>query len=167
MARWMTSLLALACGGAPPEVLASGTNRHFQHSVESVAEPAAVWDLWTDVQRWPLWDTELSEAAADGALALGQTGTLVSNGRTVPFEIVSWNPPTDYAYAMPLPAGRLVVTRTLEPMPTGVRFTHDVHFVGFGGALLSPSLGRNFRRALPVVMEQLDALAVEAGDARM
>jgi uncharacterized protein YndB with AHSA1/START domain len=154
------AVLSTACAGEPAAGVAEGTNRDFAHTLETPAAPEAVWALWTDLDTWPVWDTEMTEAVADGPLELGQTGTITSGGREVPFEIVAWSPPTSYAYEMPLPSGSLTVERTLEPLAGGgTRFTHDVTFRGFGGALLAPTLGRRFRRALPTVMVQLAQLA--------
>ncbi|MEO0602640.1 MAG: SRPBCC family protein, partial [Myxococcota bacterium] len=124
------------------------------------ASPDVVWARWMDVESWPTWDTELTEATADAPLALDVTGSLVSGGRASPFTIVAFEAPFHYAYAVPLPAGRLVVDRRLLPLDDGgTRFTHTVTLEGFGGWMLGPVLGRRFRAALPQVMRSLATLA--------
>lgn len=144
---------------ASAEPLADGTNRHFAHTRESPASPEAIWALWTDVQTWPTWDTEIEAVTLNGPIGLGQTGTLTSGGRQSRITVTAWDPPRSYAFATRLPLGSLVVTRTLQPHGEGTRFTHDVAFRGLGGRLLAPILGKKFRAALPVVMESLDSLA--------
>jgi uncharacterized protein YndB with AHSA1/START domain len=140
--------------------LAEGTNRHFRHAVETTAAPEAVWARWTDPATWAAWDAEIASAEAEGPLRLGATGRLTTaGGRTVPFEVVQWEPGVRYAYATPLPGGRLLLTRWLEPASEGtVRLVHDVEFQG-GGRALAPVLGRRFRKVLPQVMEALAAQA--------
>jgi len=145
---------------------AEGSLRRFHHTEVTSAPPSAVWEHWMDVRGWPRWDTELTSAQADAPLALGVTGSIVSDGRTSPFEVVAFEAGHHYAYEVPLPAGRLVVERTLEPLDDGgTRFTHTVSLRGFGGWLLGPMLGRRFRAALPDVMRQLGRLATSPRDA--
>ena len=38
----------------------------FDHTVATVAMPGDVWAVWTDVDRWPEWDTELESASVEG-----------------------------------------------------------------------------------------------------
>jgi uncharacterized protein YndB with AHSA1/START domain len=45
----------------------------FDHRVETTA-PEKIWGAWTDVERWPQWDTELVSATLDGSFALGAKG---------------------------------------------------------------------------------------------
>ena len=139
---------------------ADGSLRRFHHTEVTTAPPEAIWQRWMDVAGWPAWDTEITSASADAPLALGVTGSLVSGGRTSAFEIVAFEPERHYAYAVSLPAGRLVVDRRLEPVEGGgTRFTHTVSLKGFGGWLLGSMLGRPFRKALPGVMRSLRDLA--------
>ena len=42
----------------------------FDYSVETTAPPEKIWSAWTDVERWPQWDTELASASLDGSFAL-------------------------------------------------------------------------------------------------
>lgn len=151
----LLTLPVLAADGPPPE-RAEGRIRHFHHTETTSAPPSAVWARWMDVATWPMWDTELTAAQADAPLAMGVTGTVTSGKRTSPFTIVAFEPQVRYVYEVPLPAGRLVVDRRLEPLPDGgTRFTHDVQLKGFGGWLLGPALGSGFRKVLPQVMRTL------------
>lgn len=150
-------IFALALAAAEP--LAEGTNRHFQHTVETPASPEVIWQHWTDVDTWPSWDTEVEQVVLEGEIGLGVRGVLTADGRDSRLEITAWEPMVSYAFTTRLPLGSLVVTRTLEPTESGTRFTHDVAFRGFGGWLLAPLLGKRFRRALPQVMGELAALA--------
>jgi hypothetical protein len=46
----------------------------FDHTVETTASPEKIWAAWTDVERWPQWDTELDSASLEGSFALGAKG---------------------------------------------------------------------------------------------
>ncbi|MGR3436319.1 MAG: SRPBCC family protein [Shimia sp.] len=141
---------------------AEGTNRSFRHVRTTNAAVAAIWSAWMDVPNWKAWDVGLRDARADAPLRLGARGTITDrSGRVVPFEVVRFEEGRSYDIANPLPlGGRLVVERTITATdPTA--FRHDVRFEGFGGALLAPILGRQFRAMLPQAMDRLAAL-VEA-----
>ncbi|MBX2799679.1 MAG: SRPBCC family protein [Myxococcales bacterium] len=138
---------------------AQGTSRHFHHTVRTSAPPQRVWALWMDVPGWPAWDTELSAASQDAPLALGVQGTVTSGSRTSPFTVTVFEPGRHYAYTVPLPLGKLVVDRSLQPWGDGgTAFTHEVRLTGLGGLVLA-GLGKQFRAALPGVMDALAALA--------
>lgn len=149
----------LTSPSAPVE--ASGTNTSFHHEVETRAPPPAIWRLWTDVTTWPSWDTELESVRLDAPFAVGVTGTLKGKGSPeAAFVIDEVVPGTRYRFSTKLPfGGALVIERTLTPTAAGTRFQHDVRFQGFGGWLMSGFLGASYRKALPVVMEKLRALA--------
>ena len=134
----------------------------FHHTVVTVAAPADVWAVWTDVVRWPTWDTELESASieADG-LALGAGGTLKPRrGPASAFIVTEFEDDRGYAFATRLPWGKLVVRRRLnEHCGGGTAFTHEVSFVGPLSFLFGVLLGRRFRAALPGVMENVRRIA--------
>ncbi|WP_179379251.1 SRPBCC family protein [Jannaschia marina] len=140
-----------------------GTKRSFRDVRTTNAAIAAIWSAWMDVPNWKAWDVGLRDARAETPLHLGARSTITDrSGRVVPFEIVRFEEGWSYAIANPLPlGGRLVVERTITATdPTG--FRHDVRFEGFGGVLLAPILGRQFRVMLPEAMDRLAALAEAA-----
>ena len=142
-------------------VIAEGTNTRFSHVAVAKAQPEAVWRLWTHVDTWPRWDTELESARLDGAFLVGAKGALKGKGAPeASFEVVAFEPlvRNQISTALPL-GGRLVIERRLEQGTDGTRFTHEVRFTGFGGWLLSPFFGPRYREALPKVMARIVALA--------
>lgn len=139
---------------------AAGTNKKFSHTETTTATPEDVWAVWTDVDNWGSWDTEL--VGAEGAVdRLGAQGTIIgASGRRSPFTVTEFNEGVSYAFRTKLPGGALVVRRVIETEnPT--RFSHYVSFEGVGGTLLSFVLGPQFRRALPATMQLLSARAEE------
>lgn len=92
---------------------------------------------------------------------MGATGFIADgSGRRLPFEVIEFEEGASYAFATRLPGGALVVQRLFEgSAPT--RFTHNVWFEGVGGAVISLFLGKRFRRALPLTMQQVAERAEE------
>jgi uncharacterized membrane protein len=58
----------------PIDVVATGTNMRFHHSVEVKAPPDRVWAIWMDVDNWPTWDPLILESSSNGPLKLGVEG---------------------------------------------------------------------------------------------
>ncbi|MDX2013379.1 MAG: SRPBCC family protein [Myxococcaceae bacterium] len=148
-------------GPSMTEPQAEGTRSAFHAEAETRASPDAIWRVWTDVARWPAWDTELESARLNSAFEAGATGVLKGRGNPESgFVIEAVNVGSSYRFVTQLPlGGRLVIDRTLTPLERGTRFRHDVRFEGFGGAVLSLFLGGRYREALPGVLARIQALA--------
>jgi uncharacterized protein YndB with AHSA1/START domain len=162
-------LVAIAgCAGASakpaaalePAVPAAGSNRHFSHTIEVAAPPGRIWGIWMDARGWPAWDPELREVSSEAALAVGVEGRLVPvRGRASRFRVTELIAGERYTFETRLPAATLRITRTVTTTPEGSRFTHDVQFSGPLGRVFAAKFGPAFRRALPIAMSQLAALA--------
>jgi uncharacterized protein YndB with AHSA1/START domain len=65
----------------------------FSHTLKTTATPERIWAIWTDVEHWAQWDTELISADLDGAFVLGAIGRLKpKTGGVTKFEISQFNP---------------------------------------------------------------------------
>lgn len=83
----------------------------FQHCERTTASPEVIWKIWTDVENWPTWDTELSAATLKGRFALHAQGTLKpQNGSTSSFEITQLDWGKSYTFTTRLPLCRLFST---------------------------------------------------------
>jgi hypothetical protein len=60
-------------GPAHRQLLASGNNRAFVHSLPTSA-PDRIWQFWTTPDAWKDWDHGLKEARLEGPMTLGATG---------------------------------------------------------------------------------------------
>lgn len=140
---------------------------HFSHSLATTATPAKIWSIWTDVEGWPTWDTELSRAALDGDFAVHARGTLKPlRGPSSTFVITSPTPGQGYAFMTRLPLCRLTVQRTLDTDGAHTGFTHAVRFDGPLSFLWGRALGRRYQRMLPQVMERIRLRAEQPRDER-
>ena len=137
----------------------------FSHTVRTTAPPEEIWSLWTDVARWPDWDTELASASLDGDFGLGATGTLKpERGPASRFTIAELSPGEGYAFMIGLPLCRLGVARRLAREAGGTSFTHEVSFEGPLSFVFGALLGGRYRWALPGVMENLRGEAEGAAE---
>lgn len=146
-------------------VLAStaGCATAFEHTVCTAAEPSRLWAVWTDVEAWPEWDTELESATVDGPFEVGTKGILKpKDGPSSEFELVAVDPRRGYTYDVGLPLSHLRVARSSAPRDGILAVTHRVSFEGVLGWFFAGFLKGRYEEALPGVMEALASQA-EAG----
>jgi hypothetical protein len=136
----------------------------FSHTLATTATPEKIWHLWTDVEHWHIWDTELQSASLSGDFALRAQGKLKpKTGPESGFVISQLEPQRSYTFTTQLPFCKLNVRRYL--MTNGdsdnnrTTFTHEVSFDGISAVVFGYLLGRQFQTVLPTVMENLRRLA--------
>jgi hypothetical protein len=136
------------------------TNKHFWHTVETTASPEEIWNIWTDVPNWQLWDTGLKQAELFGDFNLNSKGIITSlEGRKSKFKIVEFNKSKSYTFKTNLPLAGLYVKRKLEIKGDKTFFTHEVWFKGITAHLFARSFGSKFKAMLPEVMNNIKKLA--------
>ena len=136
------------------------SNQHFWNTIETFATPETIWKIWTDVPNWKDWDKELKSAELDGLFAKGVKGKLIpQKGKKAKFKIVAFEKGKSYTFKTNLPLGSLFVKRTLEVKNGRTYFTHEVWFKGLTKGIFAKLLGNDFRKALPIVMENIKKIA--------
>ena len=132
----------------------------FSHTLKTSASPEQIWAIWTDVDHWSTWDTELSAARLEGAFVLGAVGKLTpKTGQVSAFRISQLSAGNSYTFTLKLPLCKLNVYRHLLVQSDGTYFTHEVSFQGLLAFLFGLLLGRRFRMVLPSVMENIKRIA--------
>jgi hypothetical protein len=136
----------------------------FSHTLKTSASPERIWAIWTDVEHWSEWDTELSDSGLESIFALGAVGKLTPKvGRVSSFKISQLSVGKSYTFTLELPLCKLNVHRHLHSQSGCTYFTHEVSFQGLFAFLFGWLLGRRFRNILPSVMENIKRIA-EAKD---
>lgn len=137
------------------------SNKHFWHTVETTADPQAIWNVWTDVSNWKNWDTGLKDAIMKTPFQLKSKGKIISlEGRRSTFKVVAYEEGKSYTFKTNLPLGGLYVKRYIEQKNGKTFFTHEVWFKGLTAGIFAKRFGPEFRKLLPEVMENIK-LAVE------
>lgn len=139
--------------------IAQGANKRFFHELQTTADPAGIWELWTTPSSWKAWDLGLADAEFDGPFVVGAVGRIVpKSGPKARFRVIALDPEQSYAIRTALPLAGLVVARSfVGQSPTIIR--HDVHFERLLGGFWAGLLGPGFRKALPLTMDALVKLA--------
>ena len=136
------------------------SNTHFSHTLETRANPAKIWQIWSDVPNWKQWDTGLKSAELGGAFAIGTKGKLIPDkGPKSSFILTELVEGKSYTFKTKLPLGALHVKRFLEEKEGKTYFTHEVWFSGLSKGIFGSALGKNYRRILPEVMARIREIA--------
>ena len=135
----------------------------FEHSAESKAEPAAVWERYIDVEHWKQWSPNgVEESSLDGKFETGSKGE--SKAPHFPkgkFELVEVEREKRFVSRAGFPGGSITYEHQIEPSGGGTRITHKASLDGPLTFLWSPTIGRIVKRGLPSGVERLAELAPE------
>lgn len=52
----------------------------YEHAVEADVAAEAIWEIWTDVERWGDWNSDIESVAIDGPFAVGSTIAMTPRG---------------------------------------------------------------------------------------
>ncbi len=134
-----------------------------EHSADSKASPAAVWERYTDVPNWSQWSPKgVAESSLEGDFEVGAKG--MSKAPNLPkgkFELIEVEPEQGFASKAKLPGAALVFEHRLEPIDGGTRITHRATLDGPLSAIWRPAVSRIVERGLPPGVERLAELAFE------
>jgi hypothetical protein len=132
----------------------------FSHTLKTSATPEKIWAIWTDVEHWAQWDTELANACLESTFALGSIGKLTpKTGQVSRFEISQLSLGESYTIAVQLPLCKLNIYRYLQSQSDGTYFTHEVSFQGLLAVVFGSLLGLKFQAVLPSVMANIKRIA--------
>ncbi len=136
------------------------TNYHFCHTDSTGASSDKIWELWTDVPNWKLWDKGLKSASLEGDFVVGAKGVLLPDkGPKSTFVVTELLPNQSYTFQTKIPLGWLIIQRTLEQKQGRTYFTHEVEFTGPFKKILGKRLGKRYRSMLPEVMGEIKRIA--------
>jgi hypothetical protein len=135
----------------------------WEHSADSKAPPAAVWERYKDVDNWSQWSPKgVERSSLDGEFEVGSEG--MSKAPHLPkgkFELIAVEPEKRFASKSSLPGATLTFEHSLEPLDGGTRITHRVSLDGLLAPVWRPMVGFIVERGLSTGVERLAELAVE------
>jgi hypothetical protein len=127
----------------------------YEHSVEGPGSVDAVWELWSDVSRWPEWDPSLESVTFDGPFAVGATGTLVIKGQgAIDFVLTEIEERTRFVDETSVPGALIRFGHLVEQLPEGLlRVSYDVVIEGSAAEALGPVVTADLPQALELLVK--------------
>lgn len=137
--------------------IAQDSNSHFSYTESTTASPARIWQLWTNTDLWPSWDSGLKKASLEGLFKIGAKGRITPDkGPKTTFLIQELSENNRYKLKFKIPFGKLLLERRLKVESKITYFTHEIQFTGPFKKFMG---GRRYRKMLPGVMKKLKELA--------
>lgn len=141
----------------------------WKHSetVDTQADAAQIWALWSDPRTWPQWDSSLESASLDGGVFIpGAKGRVKpKKGITSEFVLLEVKPLESFVNRSQLPLTTLDMGHFYTPATAesgSARITHTVVFDGWLAPLFGFFIGRKIRQHLRPAMLELARLAQAA-----
>lgn len=127
-----------------------------KESIEISVEPKMVFNLYRDVIRWPVWDSELEAVSLQNGLSLGAEGWLKpQNGPKSKIKITELTENESFVVESYLPLCRIRFGHRLERVNSGTRVTHWVEFSGALGFIFRKLVGNSLQASLPRTLQGL------------
>jgi hypothetical protein len=128
-----------------------------EHSIETTANPAAIWRQWADVERWPEWNGDIEQIALEGPFAAGSRITMVPFGQE-PVELQIADAVEPALFVDEADLGEIVV-RTIHRVDRldegGARVTYRMEITGPEADRLGPQIGPEISGDFPQVLAAL------------
>jgi hypothetical protein len=119
-----------------------------------------IWRLWSDVNNWPRWDTELEYCKMDASFAAGSHFILKPikgpKVKIVLSEVINNKKFTDYTK---FPGAIMYDSHELEETSNGLCITSTITVKGFLGFLWTKLVAKNVAAGVPKQMDALVELA--------
>jgi uncharacterized protein YndB with AHSA1/START domain len=130
--------------------------------IEIAAPPERVWELLTDIDRWPEWNPDIDSAALDGPLAAGTTFRWKAGPGSIVSRIQHVEPPREIGWTGKTMGIAGVHVHRLEPTGGGTRVVTEESWVGFPVRLMRRRMRRTLERSLETGLRHLEAAAERA-----
>tara|TARA_B100000989_G_C19306374_1_gene370618 strand:- start:83 stop:517 length:435 start_codon:yes stop_codon:yes gene_type:complete len=135
----------------------------YTHSetYESI-EPEAIWSLWSDVNHWNRWDSDIEYTQLQGSFIAGSRLTLKPKGgpavKVMLSEVNEGKSFTDYTR---FPGAKMYFSHALEGLEEGVCLTNTIRVTGIFTHLWVALVAKKMAKTMPAQMDSLIKLARE------
>ena len=128
-----------------------------EHSIETSAAPAAIWQLWADVAGWPEWNRDIERIELKGPFAAGSRIDMTPGGQE-PVELRIVEAVAPELFVDEADFGEVVVRTTHRVQPLafgGSRITYRMEIAGPAAETLGPQIGPEISADFPQVLAAL------------
>lgn len=129
---------------------------HIEERIVIAVPPMVVDLVWSEVDRWHLWDPDTKHAQLNGPFAVGTRGRIVpSKGMGVPMVVTERSEGRSFTVKGHIPLFQMHFEHTVSPVEAGSEVVHRVWFTGVLAFLFGPGVARQVRQGLPRTMRSL------------
>lgn len=133
---------------------------HIEESIHIAVAPTVIDQIWSEVDRWHLWDPDTKQARLNGPFAAGTRGRIVpSKGMGIPMQVTERSAGRSFTVEGYIPLFRIHFEHTVTAVDGGSEVVHGVWFTGALAFLFGPGVAKQVRQGLPKTMRSLKAYA--------
>ncbi len=138
---------------------------HIEERIHIAVPPMVIDEIWSEVDRWHLWDPDTKQARLDGPFAEGTKGRIVpSKGMGVAMVVTERSQGRSFTVEGYIPLFRMHFEHTVAPVDGGSEVVHHVRFSGALTFLFGPGVVKQLQNGLPRTMLSLKAYAEKRHD---
>ena len=120
---------------------------------------AIVWEWWTNVEKWPQWDVDLSESALLGEVAVGTQGKMkVADDALISFIVTEVIPEERFVIKVSLFGASLLYVHSMTEEDGQLKIAHAAQIKGMLGFFWRLMLHKKIEKTL---LPALDALVAQ------
>jgi uncharacterized protein YndB with AHSA1/START domain len=134
-----------------------------EKTVEIGAPPEIVWDVLTDVEHWPDWNSGVKSATLDGAFAAGSRFRWKSGPSRIRSTVEAAERPRLAGWSGKALGARAVHVWQLEPTAGGTRVTTEESMSGPVPRLFAGSMKRMLEKSLDAWLAEMSGAAERRG----
>ena len=126
-------------------------------SLETTASPAKVWQIWSDVNRWPEWNPDMNESRLNGPLKLGATGMInTKSGGKHEVVVTHYDEGSSFELeSTALPATKMAIRATIARSDAGSRITQGFEPRGLLAPIVGPMMSGQILKTFNSVLAGL------------
>jgi Polyketide cyclase / dehydrase and lipid transport len=112
-------------------------------SLETSAAPDRVWQVWSDINRWPEWNPDMKASHLDGPLKLGATGNIdTRSGGKHDVVVTQFEQGRSFELeSTALPGTKMAIRASIAPSGSGSRITQGFEPRGLLAPIVGPMMG--------------------------
>ncbi|MCL4239938.1 MAG: SRPBCC family protein [Dehalococcoidia bacterium] len=130
----------------------------WEHSIHINASPDRVWDVISDIDRWPEWTPSVLtvKKVTEGPLAHGTTARVHAKGTPESTWTVSESlPPKSFTWGTKVRGAATTAGHVIEPTDSGAKVTLSLEVRGIAATLFKPFLAKGISENLRLEAEGL------------
>lgn len=132
----------------------------IKYSVKTTAKPEVIWELWSKIETWPIWDNGIVDGKVKGDFVTGTKGWLKpKGGPKVNFDLIEVRENKCFHNRLYLPFTQLDFIHTLEYEQKYTIVTHQVEMKGILTFLFSKIMGATIKTETRHAVEKLVKIA--------
>jgi uncharacterized protein YndB with AHSA1/START domain len=154
--RGMLAAVMTTARGVAPDFVAAASS---QAQIEITAPSERVWELLSNIERWPTWNSLVQKAVLSGPLTLGSVFTWKSKGFAVTSTLHEVTPARRIAWTGKAFGTRAIHAWELEETAQGTILKTAESFAGWLPTLMPRAMQRTLDRTLPAWLQAIKAEA--------